>query len=134
MKATLIRNLFLAIIACSVLANVHAQQADQGASPPTEAGAAGQENWQHLETLVSTINAKRKELSELRRQLITSQEEFERDRLEKEINQAELDLESLQTAWEMLATGGADLSLFGVKTEAAFNWRTELQSVFEPWS
>jgi small-conductance mechanosensitive channel len=32
----------------------------------------------------------------------------------------------------MLATEGADLSLFGIKEEVAFNWRQELQSVFEP--
>ena len=90
------------------------------------------EGWQHLETLVRTIDTTRARLAERRAALRASEDERERARLSGEIEQLSLDLESLQTAWEMLATGGADLNLFGVKTEVAFNWRDELQSVFEP--
>jgi len=90
------------------------------------------EGWQNLETLVQTIDSTRTQLAERRAALRASENERERTRLSGEVEQLSLDLESLQTAWEMLATGGADLQVFGVKTEAAFNWRDELQSVFEP--
>lgn len=88
--------------------------------------------WQHLETLVNTIDSTRKQLAERRSEWRQSEDERERKRLSQEIDQLSMDLESLQTAWEMMATGGADLDMFGVRTESAFNWRDELQSVFEP--
>ena len=111
---------------------VSARQADDTAATPADTTAVEQEKWLSLDALVSAIHAKRDELADLRRQLAASVDEGDSERLKKDINQVVLDLESLQTAWEMLATGGADLSLFGVKVDKAFNWRAELQSVFEP--
>lgn len=98
------------------------------ATPPVAAPA----NWLHLDVLVSTISSKRQELNERRRDLAASVDDLERERIAKDVEQLTFDLESLQTAWEMMATGGADLSLFGVKTDTKFDWRNELQSVFEP--
>jgi len=102
------------------------------AAPTTSANIEENAHWQQLQTLVSTINNTREQLAEVRAEIRKSSDERERNRLEAEEDQLSLDLESLQTAWEMLATGGADLQLFGVKTEKAFDWRDELQSVFEP--
>jgi len=122
--------LLIAFIVAATPAGAVDQAKNQDAAPAAEAGA--QDNWSNLDVLVSTINAKRRELAAKRRELVASRDDLESERLKKEIEQISLDLDSLQTAWEMLATGGADLGLFGVKTETAFNWRTELQSVFEP--
>lgn len=90
------------------------------------------EAWQHLDTLVATIESTRQQLSRLRAELRRTEDEREQTRLSEEIDRLSSDLESLETAWEMLATDGADLSLFGVRTEKAFDWREELESVFEP--
>jgi len=109
----------------------YAQQSVHETSSSTE-DTVGGENWQHLDTLVTTINNTRKQLADVRAELRSTEDERERSRLSNEADQLSNDLESLQTAWEMMATGGADLQLFGVKTETAFNWRDELQSVFEP--
>ncbi len=132
MTATLIRILLLAVIASGVLTNAYAAPGDEATAPPATEAAPTPDNWSHLDVLVSTINAKRQEISVRYRDLAASAGGPERERIANDIDQLNLDLDSLQTAWEMMATGGADLSLFGVKTETAFNWRTELQSVFEP--
>ena len=126
-----IRWLLVSVIAAVLcLAGTLATAAD--AETAAEATAVEQQKWDSLDTLVSTIDAKRNELAALRRELGVSADPAETHRLQGEISQVELDINSLQTAWEMLATDGADLSLFGVRVESAFNWRTELQSVFEP--
>ena len=88
-------------------------------------------SWQHLDTLVTLINSMDGRLSELRQDLKKNKGIADKKIIE-EIEQVSLDLQSLQTALEMLATGGADLSLFNEKTEEKFNWRDQLESVFEP--
>lgn len=116
------------LLCCCLLAPADAHAT---ASADTEAARTA-DSWRHLETLIDTIESTRQELSGLRAELRASDDERERARLSREIDQRSLDLESLQTAWEMLATESVDLSLFGVRTETAFDWREELQSVFEP--
>ncbi len=118
------------VLAGSVVA--HAQQTGGATSQQAAVDVRSDESWLHLETLVNTIDATRDQLTELRTQLHASEDVSERERLSSEVVQLAADMQSLQTAWEMMATGGADLHLFGVKTETAFNWRDELQSVFEP--
>ena len=120
------------LMLCCIQINAHARQS--GAAPPPAPAMETQpvENWQHLETLIATINNTREQLAQTRAQMRSSEDERERARLSNEAELLSLDLESLQTAWEMVATGGADLRLFGIKTEAVFDWRNELQSVIEP--
>ena len=89
-------------------------------------------SWQHLETLVTLINTMSERLSELREKLRQAESTEQNKALTEEIQQASQDLQSLQTALEMLATGGTDLSLFGEKVEQKFDWREQLESVFEP--
>jgi len=88
-------------------------------------------SWQHLDTLVTLINNMDERIGELRKDLKKSKGIGDKKIIE-EIEQVTLDLQSLQTALEMLATGGADLSLFGEKSEEKFDWRAQLESVFEP--
>jgi hypothetical protein len=133
MKATIIDRVsklgVCLLLMCNMQLMVYAGQSDNGAP---SAAIENNDHWQQLQTLVTTINNTRERLIEVRAELRKSSDERERKRLEAEEDQLSLDLESLQTAWEMLATGGADLQMFGVKTEKAFDWRDELQSVFEP--
>ena len=93
-------------------------------------------SWQHLETLVTLIDGMEKQLSVLRNDLRQVPEPEKSSRKNKkiaeEINQISQDLQSLRTALEMLATGGADLSLFTEQVEEKFDWREQLESVFEP--
>ena len=123
--------IFFLIISLAGLVEAHAQQGTD-VSQTAVADVRSEESWQHLETLVNTINSTRDQLAALRKEYRTSEDETERARLGVEVEQLAADMASLQMAWEMMATGGADLNLFGVKTETAFNWRDELQSVFEP--
>ncbi len=91
------------------------------------------ESWRHLEILVETTEAMRAEMRILHEELRAADNEREQARLKREIEQRSLDIESLQTALELLATESVDLGLFGVRTEEApFDWREELQSVVEP--
>lgn len=90
------------------------------------------ESWQHFSILVNTISTMRTNLESLRAEIRTIQDEHEREGIDREIDQLQQDLQSLNTALEMLATGGADLSLFGVKVDKPFNLRDELLSIFEP--
>ncbi|MDH5259747.1 MAG: hypothetical protein OEX07_17165, partial [Gammaproteobacteria bacterium] len=92
-------------------------------------------SWQHLETLVTLIDDMDNRLSELRKQSTLSEQSKnteQQKQIKDEINQVSQDLQSLRTALEMLATGGADLTLFGKKAEEKFDWREQLESVFEP--
>jgi len=95
-------------------------------------GTLSLDSWEHLNALVAAINSTRIELDEKRAELRNSVDETERKQLSEELERISQDQKSLQTALEMLATGAADLTLFGVKTEEKFDWREELQSVFEP--
>lgn len=90
------------------------------------------ESWQHFRILVTTIETMRSNLESLRKDLSTIKLDHERERINNEIDQLSQDIQSLNTALEMLATGGADLSLFGVKVDEPFDLREEIQSIFEP--
>lgn len=105
---------------------------ETAAPAPTAAETRTPESWRNLQTLIDTINNTRRELDRQRSALHTAVDDRERTRVYAEIDRLSRDLDSLQTALEMLATDGADLSLFGVREEVAFNWRKELESVFEP--
>lgn len=110
-----------------------AAPAPESAPPaPTAAETRSAESWRNLQTLIDTINNTSNELARQRSALRDAIDDRERAAVYKEIDRLTLDLESLQTALEMLATDGADLSLFGIREQAAFNWRRELESVFEP--
>lgn len=123
--------LFIALLAAGT-ATAGAGPEPGAAEGAQETGQRSPESWHNLQTLIDTIDNTSRELGRQRSALHEAVDDRERARIYKEIDRLTLDLESLQTALEMLATDGADLSLFGVKEEAAFNWRSELESVFEP--
>lgn len=110
---------------------VHAQEQAQGTTSPSGADAAA-DRWLNFQNLVSTINTAQESLSAQRKELQKARDEVERESLRAEVNRMSEDVDSLQAALEMWATGGVDMQMFEPKTNEKFDWRTELQSVFEP--
>ncbi len=99
---------------------------------PANQAAAKSDTWRHFENLVSTINDAREEMAVLRKELQDTSDELEQERIRADLKRLAADIESLQSAWEMWATGGVDTQLFTPKPDQKFDWREELQSVFEP--
>src|SRR3569833_2267536 len=121
------------VLVLLLMAAVVTGRADEP-SPQTgdSAGAASAESWRNFENLVNTINGAQQELAALRKQLQQTHDDAERERLRAEVNRVSDDIDSLEAAWEMWATGGVDMQMFTPKPEEKFDWRAELQSVFEP--
>lgn len=90
------------------------------------------ETWNTFEALFDVINQSKKDLAELRNKLGEARSDAERDAIRNDITLLESNIGSLQSAWEMWATGGVDMELFVPKKEEKFDWRQEIQSVFEP--
>lgn len=98
-------------------------------APPASAAPGG---WENFQNLVNTINAAQEELAAQRKQLQKAKDDVERESVRAEVNRIADDIDSLQTALEMWATGGVDMQMFAPKSDEKFDWRAELQSVFEP--
>lgn len=90
------------------------------------------ETWRSFEALFDVISQSKQDLDNLRRKVVQARDNIEREKIEKEIKLAESNIESLQQAWEMWATGGVDMELFLPRKEERFDWREEIQAVFEP--
>lgn len=93
------------------------------------------EIWRNFGNLLATMEGVRQELDMARKTLSAAQFDGERKQAEAEVERLSNELSSLQLAWEMWATGGVDLQLFADnrhQDEKKFDWREELQSVFEP--
>ena len=90
------------------------------------------ETWRGFENLFSAINQSEQDLAGLRKKLNAAKDDAQRERIRKDMDLMESNIDSLQLAWEMWATGGVDLQLFSPKKEEKFDWRQEIQSVFEP--
>ncbi|MBI3772611.1 MAG: hypothetical protein HY272_07925 [Gammaproteobacteria bacterium] len=102
-------------------------QTEQGPQPVRP------EAWQNFETLVHAIHGSQQDLDDARKRLAAASIDSERARYSAEVERITQEVMSLQIAWEMWATGGVDLQLFEPQTDQKkFDWREELQSVFEP--
>lgn len=89
--------------------------------------------WDHFKNLVDTIADTQQALRKARSKLSTAQLTAEREAAQAEVEQLNYELNALQMAWEMWATGGADVQMFDSnKEQEKFDWRDELESVFEP--
>lgn len=92
-----------------------------------------QQMWQQFENLVSTVNSVKQELNVMRAKLPKARTPAEKEQITAEINRLSEEIDSLQLAWEMWATGGVDVQLFAhQQTAEKFDWKDEIQSVFEP--
>lgn len=118
------------VLALALSLPVFGQSSSATSATPQTARKA--DAWGHFESLVKTINDARADLLIARRQLQGAQDDTEAEQLRKEVTRLSNEIESLQLAWEMWATGGVDMQLFSTKTTEKFDWREEIESVFEP--
>ncbi len=106
------------------------------AAPPAfaqDSSESSDDTWHHFQNLVNTIEQVKVDLAKARESLRNAGHADERDAAQEEVSRLSNELTALQTAWEMWATGGVDLQLFQTQTEnEKFDWRVELESVFEP--
>jgi hypothetical protein len=122
----------------SLVAQEEPAQADAAAnesataSDSTKAAELSSETWRSFEALFDVINQSKNDLANLRTKLGMAKDETEREKINSEIVLTQSNIESLQEAWEMWATGGVDMELFLPKKEEKFDWREEVQAVFEP--
>lgn len=98
-------------------------------TPPTHVSP---ETWRSFENLFNAIHQAEQDLASLRRKLNAAKDDAERQRIRKDMDLLESNIDSLKLAWEMWATGGVDLQLFSPRKEEKFDWRQEIQSIFEP--
>ena len=109
-----------------------AADAAAAASDATQAAEVNSETWRSFEALFDVITQSKKDLAALRTELGKSRDDTERGKILNDIELMQSNIESLQQAWEMWATGGVDMELFLPKKEEKFDWRQEVQAVFEP--
>ena len=113
MKFTLI--LFFTVLAFIVTANaLSAPIAPAGdrsvaASDSTRALEVSPDTWRSFEALLDVINQSKNDLSELRTRLDKAKDESEREKILSNIELVQSNIQSLQQAWEMWATGGVDM-------------------------
>lgn len=122
--------LFSLLCMLALTPDVLAQQSD---GAPGQSSDEKSSTWRHFENLISTIDEVQRELDQARKALVNAQTESERKQAQAEVERLTQELSSLRLAWEMWATGGVDLALFRPAAEKEkFDWRNELESVFEP--
>jgi small-conductance mechanosensitive channel len=102
------------------------------ADKQTDATQVSPETWRSFENLFAAISQARQDLAALRHKLNAAKNDAQRQRIGNDIALLEANIDSLQLAWEMWATGGVDLQLFSPQKQEKFDWRREILSVFEP--
>jgi hypothetical protein len=85
-----------------------------------------------LELLLRIADNSRQELTLLRQELSKSKDDLDRKRMGEGIEALSLEVEQLQYTVEKVATGGADLEMFGQRSTDQFNWKQEIEDVFQP--
>ncbi len=129
---TLIRCLFLFIL-LNVFAVCHAHA--QGTEMLTEAGETQSKTQSAVENLASiqqSYEEKRNLARELREQLKQLEDVSEKQALERKIERINNDMTSLQLAFENIALGSPNLSVFSEQAEQQIDWRDELEQISRP--
>lgn len=138
---TILFSVFLVFITSTDALSATSEQLAQSERPGVEVVAesdsvqapeVASEAWRTFETLFDVINQSKKDLDELRTKLGEAKDDSERAKIRNDIDLTQSNIMSLQQAWEMWATGGVDMELFLPKKEEKFDWRQEIQAVFEP--
>lgn len=115
------------VIPCAALAQTPVDPPRDETEAPVRINPSEQ-----LELLLNIARSSQQELAEMRAALSKATDEREQQRLRENISALELEVDQLLYTVEKVATGGADLELFGAKTRETFDWRKELDNVFEP--
>lgn len=122
-------SLLLLLSLLSVMSALHAQDSADN----NDANNGEKDTWHHFQNLVDTIEHVKQDLRQARDHLMQTRHDDERKAAQEEVSRLSNELASLQLAWEMWATGGVDLQLFNPQADTEkFDWRDELESVFEP--
>jgi small-conductance mechanosensitive channel len=121
--------LFLGFTLAAAAVEENAGKDTAAAKPAAQVSPA---TWRSFENLFAAIKQAEQDMAGLRRKLNAAKDDAERARIRKDLDLLGSNIDSLQLAWEMWATGGVDLQLFSPKKEEKFDWRREIQSVFEP--
>lgn len=124
--------IFLLLLASTALSPAQEDSRGDAAAGKPEATQVSPETWRSFENLFGAINQAEQDLAGLRKKLNAAKDDAERERIRNDMDLLDSNIDSLRLAWEMWATGGVDLQLFSPKKEEKFDWRQEIQSVFEP--
>lgn len=86
-----------------------------------------------LQEIEHSIQDRRSQLEQLRRQLAQETDDVERRELQRRIDRVEADINNLRMSFANIALGGIDLSAFDpARPEDEFNWQQELQLILKP--
>lgn len=140
MKTTILFSVFLAFLVSTsawLAPQASAQTEPSGDAVAVEPDSSrvselDSDTWRSFEALFDVINQSKRDLAQLRTKLGKAGDDTEREKIRSDIKLAQSNIESLQQAWEMWATGGVDMELFLPKKQEKFDWRQEIQAVFEP--
>lgn len=87
---------------------------------------------QQLGDLARALAAARAEAQTLRKLIQNVEDKTEKQRLEAELSKLNTQIDELVTSLERVATGSTDLEVFENQPQQEFNWKRELEEVFEP--
>lgn len=122
----------LALLACLLPSSISLAQTPVEPSQTAQDARGRVNSAEQLELLLNIARSSQQELTEMRAALKQTTEEREQQRLRENISALEIEVDQLLYTVEKVATGGADLELFGHREREAFDWRKELDNVFEP--
>jgi hypothetical protein len=87
---------------------------------------------QELDDLTRALAAARDEAKTLRNQIENTKDEAEKQQLKADLNKLNTQIDELVISLERVAAGSTDLEVFEEQPQEDFNWKQELEEVFEP--
>lgn len=104
-------------------------QTPENTAPPDTLQQAREQ----LQSIQHSLIEKREQLEQLRARLSRATDSGEKEDLQRQINQEELEMSTLRRSFENIALGGVDSSVFDPdRLNLQFNWQEELELILEP--
>jgi hypothetical protein len=103
-----------------------------GQEPAVTTAASPQNTVEKLADIQESIEAKRRTVRELRKQLKALKDPADAQELEQKIERLKTDIAHLQESFEQIATGGIDLTSLSEVQEQRINWRNEVEQISRP--
>jgi len=108
-------------------------EAEQILTPASTLDARLLQARRQLQQIQQSLQDKRSQIDDLRRQMAEETDNLERQELQRQIDREETDLNNLRRSFENIALGGVDLSVFNPdQQQEQFNWQQELQLILKP--
>jgi len=128
--------LALSIGSMSVLAQDSAPGESIDESAAAEATADKSQYFQQaidrLTNIHQSLSKKRPTLDELKQQVKKTREEERKQELQEDLTDLQKNIQQLNNAFERIAIGGLDLSIFSDEPESTFDWQEELIEITRP--